>query len=129
MADFLGTGVAFPLAVDERGWLGVVSAERDIEEAIRIILFTGKGERVMRPGFGSGLPDFVFSTMTVANLGTIQSAVFQALVTWEPRIKVLEVTVRPDAHTTGRLNIGVSYRVRATNSIYNRVFPFYLKRQ
>jgi phage baseplate assembly protein W len=49
-----------------------------------------------------------------------------ALTDWEPRIDVGNVTVTPDANEPNLLLIAVDYVVRATNSFYNRVYPFYL---
>ena len=48
-----------------------------------------------------------------------------ALVDWEARIDVLDVQVTPDPDQ-GLLTISVEYRVRATNSLHNLVYPFYL---
>ena len=39
----------------------MVSQEEDIQEAIRILLYTTQGERVMRPEFGSNVVDYTFS--------------------------------------------------------------------
>ena len=50
--DNLGVGWAFPLKVDGRGGIALSQHEVDIEESIRIILGTAKGERRMRPQFG-----------------------------------------------------------------------------
>ena len=45
---------------------------------------------------------------------------------WEPRIDVEKVSVVPDDDEPNLLLIQVDYIVRATNSFYNRVYPFYL---
>ena len=53
---FLGTGFHFPLEIDETtGRFRMSSEEENIRESIKLILMTGKGERVMRPEFGCGL--------------------------------------------------------------------------
>ena len=129
MKDFLGRGWKFPVTVDEAGRIALSEYEDDVREAIRIILMTSKGERVMQPDFGAGLYDFVFATMTSTNLGRIQRAVEDALVKWEPRVQVLAVRVEPDQGELGKLLIDIGYRVRATNTRFNLVFPFYLKEQ
>jgi phage baseplate assembly protein W len=129
MKDFLGRGWKFPVAVDAAGRIALSEHEDDVREAIRIILMTSKGERVMQPDFGAGLSDFVFTTMNSTNLGRIQRAVEDALVKWEPRAQVTAVSVEPDQTELGRLLINIDYRVRATNTRFNLVFPFYLKEQ
>jgi hypothetical protein len=129
MKDFLGRGWKFPVAVDAAGRIALSEYEDDVREAIRIILMTSKGERVMQPDFGAGLYDYVFASMNSTNLGRIQRAVEDALVKWEPRVQVTAVKVEPDQGELGKLLINIDYRVRATNTRFNLVFPFYLKEQ
>jgi phage baseplate assembly protein W len=129
MKDFLGRGWKFPVTVDASGRIALSEYEDDVREAIRIILMTSKGERVMQPDFGAGLYGFVFASMNATNLGRIQRAVADALVKWEPRVQVTEVSVEPDQGELGKLLINIDYRVRATNTRFNLVFPFYLKEQ
>lgn len=127
--DFLGKGWKFPVTVDDQGEIALSEFEEDISEAIRVILLTARGERVMRPEFGAGLYDFVFTSMSATNLGAVQNAVRNALIAWEPRIQVLAVEVEPDPGELGKLFINLDYRVRATNTRFNQVFPFYLREQ
>ena len=61
MADeFLGVGWGFPLMFTD-GRLELAVYDESIQQAIRIILETARGERVMRPGFGCGLHERVFA--------------------------------------------------------------------
>jgi phage baseplate assembly protein W len=57
----------------------------------------------------------------------VASAVRDALVEWEPRIDVLDVAVTADPGQPTRLLVEVDYSVRATNSRFNLVYPFYLQ--
>jgi len=124
--DFLGRGWTFPVKTDGAGRIALSEFEEDIREAVRIILLTARGERVMRPDFGTGLHDFVFETMSVTNIGAFQSAIQNALIEWEPRIELLAVNVEADAGEVGKLLINIDYEVRATNTQFNLVFPFYV---
>ena len=60
--EFIGRGWAFPLRTDATGGIALVSREREVEEAIRLILGTTPGERPMRPEFGCRIHDFVFAS-------------------------------------------------------------------
>ncbi len=127
--DFLGRGWKFPVGVDASGRIALSEYEQDIREAIQIILGTARGERVMRPDFGGGLHDYVFEKMSVTTMGRIQSTVFDALVKFEQRVQVTAVDVTQSLGDPGTLLIEVSYKVRATNTKFNLVFPFYLQQQ
>ena len=48
-------------------------------------------------------------------------------IRWEARIDVLQVKVTLDAKERSKLLIDISYRVRATNTLTNLVYPFYLQ--
>ncbi|MGO4543394.1 GPW/gp25 family protein [Paenibacillus sp. 2TAB23] len=127
-ASFLGKGWKFPVQVDATtGRIRMAEGEEDIEESIRIILRTSKGERLMRPDFGCGLRDFVFGTTDETSLRLIASDVQEAIRIWEPRVKDVEVEVKPDRENNGRVLMNVSYAVRSTNNLFNQVFPFYLE--
>lgn len=100
--------------------------EKDIKESIWIILSTVKGERVMRPDFGCGIHEYVFSVMNMASLTLIENSVKEALTLWEPRVQVTKVAVSTEGMSEGKLLIEVEYRVRTTNNRFNLVYPFYL---
>jgi phage baseplate assembly protein W len=124
---FLGKGWAFPVTVDAiTGKIAMAAYEQDIKEAIRIILSTSKGERVMRPDFGSSLHDLVFASVSTAMIGLLESNVREALTTWEPRIELLRVEVATDEAHIGKLKVNIDYRVRETNREDNLVYPFYV---
>lgn len=123
---FLGTGWAFPLRVDPQGEIAMASFKEDVRQAIKIIIGTALGERVMRPDFGSGLQRLVFEPVNTTTVSLVKHQVEQALIEWEPRIDLEEVRVTTDPATRNLLLIEVDYRVRATNTFYNLVYPFYL---
>jgi uncharacterized protein len=123
---FLGRGWAFPVAASARGDIAMAEYEEDIREAIRIILATDPGERVMRPDFGAGLRALLFEPINTGTLALARHRVEQALVLWEPRIDSVGVEVTADPKR-GLLDIEVRYRVRRTNTFYNLVYPFYLQ--
>jgi phage baseplate assembly protein W len=124
---FLGAGWAFPVQLEPDGEIAEAVYETDIRQAIRIILGTNPGERVMRPDFGAGLNAFVFEPVSPTTMSQLANAVESALVNWEPRIDVEGVQVTQDRAELGRLLIDITYRVRATNSVTNLVYPFYLE--
>lgn len=124
---FLGVGWAFPPHLEPDDTLALAAYEADIYQAIWIILGTNPGERVMRPEFGAGLGTFVFEPVNTATLALVKTRVENALVDWEPRIDVVEVKVTTDPAQRNTLLIEVSYRVRATNTLHNLVYPFYLQ--
>ena len=124
--EFIGRGWAFPLHTDATGSMALVAHEREIEEAIRIILGTSPGERPMRPEFGCRIHEYVFAPADGATAAAIRGDVKAALRRWEPRIDVDDVSVSFDARDVAVLYIDIRYVIRRTNDRRNLVFPFYV---
>jgi len=124
---FLGVGWAFPVKADSTGVFNLAGYEESVRQSLWIILGTAKGERVMRPDFGCGIYDLVFDINSAATAGRVSQAVRDALLAFEPRIDVVNVDVRPDGRGEIML-ISIDYEVRATNNVFNLVYPFYLER-
>ncbi len=130
MADaprsFLGKGWHFPPSFTDNGrdvWR--VAGEEDIRQSLQIVLATKPGERVMLESFGCDLNQFVFEEIDRSLMTHLAGIVEDALLYYEPRIVVENVEVEASGAVDGVLLIHVAYRVPATNSRYNWVFPFY----
>src|SRR5262245_39192824 len=79
---FLGMGWAFPVVTDPSGEIALAAHEEDIRQAVRIILGTVQGERVMRPDFGAGLRALVFEPINQTTIALAQHRVEEALILW-----------------------------------------------
>lgn len=130
MADnksFMGRGFKFPFSVDpSTNRIAMSSAEDDIKEAIRIILRTNVGERVMLPEFGTAAGDFVFSDNRAERIAALESSVKEALERWEPRITDIDAQADNAAGSKNVVEINIRYTVRMTNNQFNMVYPFYM---
>lgn len=124
---FLGTGWAFPPAFAAGdGAAMMVSAEEDIRQSLHILLRTRPGERVMQPHYGCGIYRYVFEGMDSNLENSLRDEIRQAILFFEPRIRLDAVHVQIADALAGRLAIEIVYTIRATNTRSNIVFPFYL---
>jgi len=124
--QFVGKGWAFPLRTGVTGSMALVADEREVAEAIRIILGTSIGERPMRPEFGSRIYEFVFDEADAATASRLAFAVREALERWEPRIDLDAVDVTVDEEKRNLLYIDINYHIKDDNDPRNLVFPFYV---
>ena len=124
--DLIGSGWSFPVRLTPGGSVQLFSGGEEIDAAIRMILTTAPGERVMRPDFGCSMWEQVFARVNPNTLGLIEQSVREALARWEPRITLDDVTARPDDNDNAIVQIDIEYHVRATNDHRNLVFPFYV---
>lgn len=124
--EVLGRGIAFPLRL-AGGQIGMNAYESQVEQSIRLILRTARGERVMRPDFGAGIDTLAFEPMSTVTVGLLQHHVTDALQRFEPRIDVLNIAVQA-LPTEGKLLAEIEYRIKRTDSVHNLVYPFYVER-
>jgi phage baseplate assembly protein W len=126
--NFLGRGWKFPVEIDRTGGIAMSDYEESIKQSILIILGSAPGERVMRPHFGCEIHELVFAPNNVNTAGLAAHYAVEALQKWEARIDEVEAEAEPSADDPNRLDIHIKYKVRATNSSRNLVYPFYLRR-
>lgn len=127
--SFLGRGFTFPLATDAAGGIRMSQFEQNIEECIRIVLGTAPGERLYRPLFGCRIHDLVFAPNNAHTRNLMTFYARESLLKWEPRIRDIEVEALHDTGKPNTVELQISYAVRATNTTYNLVYPFFLRRE
>jgi uncharacterized protein len=123
---FLGRGWSFPPTFN-LGLPGVemLEQEADIASSLEILLSTTPGERIMLPEFGCNLEELVFESLDTTTKTLMADKIATAILYYEPRIDVEQVSLDRSRELDGVVLIDVTYRVRSTNSRYNFVFPFY----
>ena len=91
---FLGRGWRFPPHFDRNsGEAEMVEAEQDIRESLFVLMSTIRGERVMLPDYGMGLQLRVFDGTDLGTLSQIRSQIADAILFYEPRIKVERIEI------------------------------------
>ena len=123
---FLGTGWSFPPSFDKRtSSVKMISDVEDIRSSLHVLLSTRLGERVMVPNYGCNLDELVFESMDTSFETFITELIRIAVLYHEPRIDLESVDYQTGNINEGILLIVINYKIRATNSRENFVFPFY----
>lgn len=126
--SFLGRGWSFPPCFTLGGAdVVIVSDEEDIHQSLSLLFSTRQGERLLQETYGCALDLWAFSDLTYALVNELNSAIHDAVLMNEPRIRLVNVDIAPDPLEAAVLLIRLDYIVLSTNSRYNMVFPFYLK--
>ncbi len=123
---FLGTGWGFPPEFQiKQKRIKMLSDEEDIESSLSILLSTRLGERVMVPDYGCNLDELLFEGLNRTLITYVVELIETAILYHEPRIDVIKIDISETEPLEGKLIIEIDYRIRATNSRRNMVFPFY----
>ena len=115
-ATLFGQGIAFPPRLGADGRFEWAVGHRSIRDAIRIILTTEPGERIMLPSFGAGLRSFLLEPNVPATHRLMEERIVHAIRRWEPRVTLTSVVVRPDPDDPGRAVAGVTYMLVTTQA-------------
>jgi uncharacterized protein len=102
----------FPYAVDGRGRTASTGAADHVRDLIEQVLFTIPGERVNRPGFGSGLSQLVFAPNSPELATATQFLVQGSLQEWLADVVQVEA-IRVEA-VEASLRVTVTYIIRGT---------------
>ena len=126
--SFLGRGWSFPPAFSATNHnLEMVSEVEDIQQSLYLLISTIPGERIMNPAYGCDLHKFVFRPISSSTQSEIIATISRAILLFEPRIKLANITVNVVSIDPGILHIVVDYLIIKTNSRSNMVYPFYLQ--
>ncbi|MDR2770990.1 MAG: GPW/gp25 family protein [Clostridiales Family XIII bacterium] len=123
---FLGTGMKFPPRINiNSGRFATSSGAENVKESVYIILMTGLGERRLEPAFGSRIMRYTFIDTSPAMLNMLSSEIRNAILGQEPRISDVDIDFEQTVES-GCLIVNIAYRLSASNTVENMVFPFYL---
>ncbi|WP_299441137.1 GPW/gp25 family protein [uncultured Aquimarina sp.] len=125
--SFLGTGWGFPPEFSKKGKgrVEMLSDEADIKSSLEILLSTRLGERIMVPNYGCNLDELLFKPLNLTLKTFVKELIKNAILYYEPRIDLEKIDMDQTNELDGELLIILDYRIRATNSRSNLVFPFY----
>jgi phage baseplate assembly protein W len=125
--DFLGTGWSFPPSFrKEMQGVEMTEKEDDIEKSLHILLTTATGERLMEPRYGCNMEELVFESLNTTTKTLMKDKIQTAILYFEPRIDVTKIELNDTDQLEGKVLIEIEYIVRATNSRFNFVFPYYI---
>ncbi|MEU7181491.1 GPW/gp25 family protein [Streptomyces celluloflavus] len=114
------TDMAFPYRIDRRGRTAQAGTDAHVRDLIEQLLFTSPGERVMRPDFGCGLLDLVFTPNSPELASAVELSVQASLQRWLGDL--MEVESLDVVSEENVVRVYLRYVVRATASRRDEVF-------
>jgi phage baseplate assembly protein W len=90
-ASFIG--IAFPFQASSTSLPAVATDDDLIKQSLTQIVLTGKGERVMRPAFGTNAYAYVFENNNLVFQEMVRADLMAAITKFETRVIVQSVEV------------------------------------
>lgn len=113
--DFFGVGFQFPpTVVPETGRFAMVGELEVVTQALRLLLRTTPGERLMRPDYGCNLRRYLFAPNTTATRRLLAEEVSRAILRYEDRITLNGVDVTANPTEPAQVDILVRYTLVRT---------------
>lgn len=123
-------GPRFPLSF-HAGRLALSVDDNHLRDSIAQIIMTDKGEYVMKPDFGSSVPQRVFDPVSL--LALLHTDISDALKRWEHRVDLVDVqaglsesigtfmlgAATTEAVESGVVAVHVSFRARGMDEVVN----------
>ncbi|MEO8237498.1 MAG: GPW/gp25 family protein [Flavobacterium sp.] len=124
--DFLGIGWSFPPEFKaSTKEVTMLTDEEDIKSSLEILLSTKIGERLMQPKYGCNMDELLFNPLNRTLKTFVSELIKTAILYHEPRIDVEKIDITKGDDLSGELLVLIDFKVRATNSRINMVYPFY----
>lgn len=92
------SGIKFPFRF-QAGSIALSEGDKNIKEAVSILLGTGKGEYLYQPEYGSDLRRRIFDSTNVKSL--IKRDVTVAIAQFEPRVELMDVETEAGTTPSG----------------------------
>jgi len=103
----------------------MTSDEDDIQSSLKILFGTVVGERFLVPKYGLDMHEMLFEPINTTMTTLLKDRIKVAILIYESRISLISLDLDTSDPYEGKISIVMEYAVRATNSRYNLVYPFY----
>ena len=85
-----------------------------IARSLRNIVFTQPGEKFFQPEFGSRVTESLFDIADEVSASAIRDEIRSSIINYEPRVKLLDVTVIPNPGEN-EMNVTIEYEIVGLN--------------
>lgn len=117
-------GITSPFYPQSRGYFEPKGTSDVIWSSIVNILLTPLGSRIYLPTFGSLLAELVFEPNDDQLMALGRRYVIDAIVQWEPRVRILSAEVGRDPYNESSLTVRMSYEIIREKLVENRTLVF-----
>tara|TARA_R110000765_G_scaffold181112_1_gene287084 strand:+ start:221 stop:637 length:417 start_codon:yes stop_codon:yes gene_type:complete len=92
-------GLAFPVERGLGGFFTKTDGAQTTMSGLKQLILTSKGERVMRPNFGTSLRESVFENMTPSKISNLKQELMSAVNKYHPEVDILKLDLSWDPRT------------------------------
>ena len=92
---FRDISMTFQLNPINKDLIGIKN-ETAISRAVKNLILSSQGEKFFNSRFGTGVSKLLFENLDEMTASIIKDEILSVLATYEPRVEVIDVVVKPD---------------------------------
>ena len=109
-------GIAFPVIAGAGGFFTKTDGAETVMSGLKQLLLTNRGERVMKPDFGTSLRKSGFEPFTTSLKVQLREEIKATIKKYEPRVDILDLTLswesRPQSAGRNHIFISLNFKVK-----------------
>jgi len=111
--------IPFNLKKDTNTDIKLIEEERSVQQSVKNILLTSKGELHYFPQFGSRIRKYLFEKLNSFTYLGIRDEIRFALENFEPRITLISIDIKPSVDEN-KLEVDLIYNINSINILSNQ---------
>ena len=112
-------GIAFPITAGTGGFFTKTDGAATVMSGLKQLLLTNKGERVMRPDFGTSLRRRVFEPYNEETKSNLDEELRFIIKKYEPRVNIIQLEISFEPNSYDRHHIYISLRFKIKDEVTN----------
>tara|TARA_R100000152_G_C6678728_1_gene113145 strand:- start:60 stop:482 length:423 start_codon:yes stop_codon:yes gene_type:complete len=109
-------GIAFPVIAGAGGFFTKTDGAETVMSGLKQLLLTNRGERVMKPDFGTSLRQSVFEPYTPSLKIKLREEIKATITKYEPRVDIIDLVLswesRPQSAGLNHIYITLKFKVK-----------------
>tara|TARA_R110000822_G_scaffold71668_3_gene172616 strand:+ start:326 stop:748 length:423 start_codon:yes stop_codon:yes gene_type:complete len=112
-------GIAFPVIEGNGGFFTKTDGAETVMSGLKQLLLTNRGERVMKPDFGTSLRKSVFEPFTTSLKVQLREEIKATIAKYEPRVDIIDLVLSSESRpqSAGMHHIFISLKFKLKSEI------------
>lgn len=114
--DDYALGLALPIQITNVAFKQNYTEIEQLKSNIKNLLLTKRGERIMNPGFGTGIETVLFEPITDEFEDKVQTLITDSIEKYVPNVSIDEINVDMSNENKDKNSVNISLKFRSKNT-------------
>jgi hypothetical protein len=123
LANYLGSGITFPIELDNTGKPIIKTGKELIQSSIKMIWGWPEGHRIFLGQFGSRISEILEEPNDEVLMHMVRFFVSEGITKWEKRIRISDISIVSNSPEI--IEVSVTYNIINSQQQDTFIYPFY----